>query len=519
MPPQPPPAEPAVPSKRVSMWTWTALIAVPLILAASFASYFFLAAPIPDHTAAPEAGQGTQNASAEQVAVELEIARMRAEARRNALATGAGFVAIAALILALRRQQHLERSTANAEADALRRQEHLERTATATADDALQRRITDARIRAVEQLGSDNPAVRIGGLHNLERIGQQHRELRQVVLDEVCSYLRLPHSPPGPVMRERLPARQFEPIGPPPAEPATNGADAEHEVRLIAQEILQRHLKRGDDHWEHTRLNLRNANLSGIRLSGCHLASPDFSSVTFTGYTGFEAVTFAGDANFSAAVFHDSSSFETATFTGDAEFSSAEFSRYTSFELATFTGEADFQSANFHGWAEFGAATFTALASFVAATFTGEVDFSSATFTKRALFLGTTFFSTSRFNNSTFNRPANFHGATFNDTEFESTIFTKGVSFSKATFAGATDFAGATFAHGTEDSKFTDSRIRGPLRHPSPTLLNLLKDQKVLLDMRAPHQFPDGWRLDPSTVDPRWGYVTRTDQDGPDPSD
>lgn len=260
MTPPPPPADAPAPKRAISAWTWTALIAVPIILAASFISYFILAAPIPDPPSADtESGQSTPDAASQDPAAELEIARLEAEARRNALATGAGFVAIAALILALRRQQHLEQSTANSEADALRRQQHLERSAAAAEDDALQRRITDARIRAVEQLGSDNPAVRIGGLHNLERIGQQHTELRQVVFDEICSYLRLPFTPPGSETKGSLPARQFEPIGPPPAD--TKGDDAEREVRLIAQEALQRHLRPAyeDRYWEHTRLNLRNA--------------------------------------------------------------------------------------------------------------------------------------------------------------------------------------------------------------------------------------------------------------------
>jgi hypothetical protein len=128
-------------------------------------------------------------AAQQRAAAEMEIARLQAEARRNALALGAGLAALAALALAVRRQYHHERTTAKSQEDERRRQDHVE-------EDALQRRITDARIRAVEQLGSDSPVVRIGGLHNLERIGQLHPELRQVVLDEICSYLRLPYTPP-----------------------------------------------------------------------------------------------------------------------------------------------------------------------------------------------------------------------------------------------------------------------------------------------------------------------------------
>src|SRR5690606_32009648 len=137
-------------------------------------------------------------------------------------------------------------------------------------------------------LGSDNPVVRIGGLHNLERIGQLHPELRQVVLDEICSYLRLPYAPPDANSKpERMPDHQFEPVGPPLAE--ADGDEAEGEVRLIAQEILQRHLKpdREDLYWDHSRLNLRNARLDDINFSSCRLTGADFSNATFTGEVGF----------------------------------------------------------------------------------------------------------------------------------------------------------------------------------------------------------------------------------------
>lgn len=305
MPPQPPPAtDPPVREKRrISAWALTALIVALLIIAAIVGSYFFFAAPIPDHPP-PTKGLSPQEAASQNAVAELELVRLRAEARRNALTTGAGFAAIAALVLALRRQHHHEKATATTQADEIRRQDHLEQKAADEKQDAEQRRITDARIRATEQLGSDNPAVRIGGLHNLERIGQLHEELRQVVFDEVCSYLRLPFTPPGSKPKKRLPDGQFEPIGPPPAE--VEGDEAEREVRLIAQEILQRHLnpEHPDRYWTHTRLNLRNAHLDSIHLHDCHLTNPDFVRATFNRDADFRRATFTGNAMFRGCDLH-----------------------------------------------------------------------------------------------------------------------------------------------------------------------------------------------------------------------
>jgi hypothetical protein len=389
MPPPSLSAYASEPERRISTWTLTTLIGVPLIAAAIVASYFFFTAPIP-HDPPETSGLSPQEATAQLAAAELELARMHAEARRNTLATGAGFAAIAALILALRRQHHHEKSTANAEADALRRQEHLEQKAADDKDDALQRRITDARIRAVEQLGSDNAAVRIGGLHNLERIGQQHEELRQVVLDEICAYLRLPYTPPGSEEPERLPAGQFEPIGPPPAEAESD--DSEREVRLIAQEILQRHLKPDsrDLFWNHSRLNLRNAHLEDIRLDRSRLTQADFTDAIFTGHSGFEGATFTGRASFEGATFTGWTRFLDATFSDRAEFGSAIFAGDAGFDGSTFA-HVEFRNVIFAGDAGFKSTTFNEHAGFDGAIFIRDVWFKNMTFSDSMFFQRTRF--------------------------------------------------------------------------------------------------------------------------------
>jgi hypothetical protein len=62
---------------------------------------------------------------------------------------------------------------------AFRRQHHSE-VATVLGDhDAEERRITELYTKAVEQLGSDKAAVRLGGLYALERLAQDYASHRQ----------------------------------------------------------------------------------------------------------------------------------------------------------------------------------------------------------------------------------------------------------------------------------------------------------------------------------------------------
>jgi hypothetical protein len=380
---------------------WAAVLALPAIAAVSFGFYLVFAAPIPDPPASP--------AGPEAAAQELAIARMETQARRNALATTGGLAALLALAVTIRRQLHHEHATRDAQAAELRRQAHLE-------EDALQRRITDARIRAVEQLGSDNPAVRTGGLHNLERIGQLHPELRQVVLDEVCAYLRRSYTPPaaaGTISR-----RQFEPLDPLPAPPG----DDEGDVRRTAQEVLQRHLRPvdGNQYWEHTRLNLRGAHLDDLDLAHCRLGRVDFRGAAFTGETDFWQARFMDEADFS-----------NATFAGDTYSSNARFGGYTSFRYATFSGRAHF---------------------------------SESLFTNSAVFMGTTFTSQVRFS-----------GAILNAAYFTGATFAADVYFGAVTTSEDEGVKDAAFI---EVGDFTDTRFLGRLL-PSAEMAALLRDQGV----------------------------------------
>jgi hypothetical protein len=102
---------------------------------------------------------------------------VRVEVIKTVLGVGAGAGAIVALVLAGRRQWTAERVAADAKLD------------------AAERRVTELYTKAVEQLGSDKAAVRLGGLYALERLGQDTSQ-RQAVVNVICAYLRMPFTPP-----------------------------------------------------------------------------------------------------------------------------------------------------------------------------------------------------------------------------------------------------------------------------------------------------------------------------------
>jgi uncharacterized protein YjbI with pentapeptide repeats len=327
---------------------------------------------------------------------------------------------------------------------AYRRQRLAESVAVDTRHDASERRITEQYTQAVEQVGHAKAPVRLGGLYALDRVGQNAPDHRQVVVDVLCAYLRMPppsteaRTGPRPPVNSLAAAssgqsaaarRVLRARDRTSAEPGT-GVDPreEHQVRLTAQRILADHLR---DHrpadqragtpadprfWAGMTLDLTAATLTDFDLTDCHACDARFSGATFTGDAWFSGATFTGDAWFSGATFTGDAWFDGATFTGDAWFGAGTFTGNTWFDGATFTGDAWFGAATFTGNTWFGAATFTGNAEFGEATFTGDAWFGEATFTGDAGIDEATFTGDGDgdwFDEATFGDGAGFFGATF----------------------------------------------------------------------------------------------------------
>jgi uncharacterized protein YjbI with pentapeptide repeats len=352
---------------------------------------------------------------------EVAIAEARNDILRHTLTAAAGFAGAAVLLLNFQKQRAEEYN-------------------------ATQQRIADLRIQAVEQLGSDSAAVRIGGLHNLERLGESHAELRQIVLDEIGAYLRLG--------RETTPSAVHE-TGP----GATADTDDWREVRLVAQEILQRHLKfqtpaQRRRYWNHTQLSLRNAVLVHADLSDTRLVNLDLTGATLHDGADFADALLKGSTSLQYATVNGNLLFPFAIVTGDFSLMGAVVKGRTNFGLSWFAFQADFR-AQFAGGANFSRAEFASGADFTAefgsganfreAQFAGDVTFSGARFAGDANFNGARFARDALFEGAQFARDALFKGVHANGARFVGAQFASGANFSRAEFASGAHFT-AEFA-------------------------------------------------------------------------
>ncbi len=292
--------------------------------------------------------------------------RERLELIKIALAVTGGIGGVVALVVAYRRQQ-------------LNEAEHL-REAT--------KLFNERYASAVDQLGSDKAAIRLGGVYAMAGLSDDWEAGRQKCIDVLCAYLRMPYSPPVD----------------PDDDEARQGAGIEDKAAW-SKEQSQRSEERQVRHTviRLIRDHLRNTAPGRPGLWCGH--DFDFTGAVFDGGDFSEAVFSGGQVNFNAA-----------NFTGSE----------VSFAAASFSGsKVDFNYANFTGGhVYFNAANFTG----------GTINFNYANFTGSQVY-----FFYANFTGGT----VNFNYANFTGGE---------VSFFGADFSGGgVDFYGANFSGGTVD--------------------------------------------------------------------
>jgi hypothetical protein len=297
-------------------------------------------------------------------------ATLQIDAIKYGLGIFAASGAAAALLLSIRRQQHLENAQAHTELD------------------AAERRVTDLYTKAVEQLGSADAAVRLGGLYALERVAQNTAGQRQTIVNVLCAYLRMPYAPPAAIEPEqRRTSLSDLPLSPPGRAPI-GGRDPHQElqVRLTAQRILTGHLvSDAESFWSGVDLDLTGATLVDWDMRRGRARHARFERTIFSGDASFIEAGIA-DARFTSATFARNAWFDGSTFDDAALFDTVTFSGIASFELATFTADALFREVTFADASGFDRAAFGHDAVFSGAVFDGETSFQKTSVAGEAWF-------------------------------------------------------------------------------------------------------------------------------------
>ncbi|GAA0276323.1 pentapeptide repeat-containing protein [Cryptosporangium japonicum] len=433
-------------------------------------------------------------------AAAADVRRDRLDIVKIALSVVAGVGGMVALVVAYRRQRVVEdahRHTQTVEAD--------------KAHDALERRITDAYRHGVEQLGSDRAAVRLGGMYALERLAQQNPAHRQIVVDVLCAYLRMPYE-----LTEALgadDAAAVTEIDSADSRSQARSAQEEREVRLTAQRILARHLRlatpgqttdTSDSPWTDVDLDLTGAVLIAFDLEQCQLRSLRMSLVIFVDDATFRNVRVGDAATFRAATFQAAADFRGAAFAGDADFGTTTFGGQAAFDRSAFAGDAWFGGVTFASDTGFDDAVFSSAAGFHSAKFLGTTAFDGVTFRQVAGFHGATFQEIAGFDTARFGGDAWFDGVCFNqDAGFRRVCFSHTVGFRAAVFGGSAWFPGSRFdGNAWFDAStiaraawFINSHFSRGAWFDDPSYVRARFDDATLdtAHTASPRQWPSGW--------------------------
>ncbi|MER6421143.1 pentapeptide repeat-containing protein [Streptomyces sp. NPDC001137] len=238
---------------------------------------------------------------------------------------------------------------------------------------------------AADQLGHDQAAVRLAGVYAMARLADDWIEQRQVCVDVLCAYLRMPYEP-------NPEAASTASVGESLSSTPAAYKEGEREVRLTIIRTIRSHLQpQASTSWSACNFDFTRATFDGGYLQGSLFqGTVSFGGAEFSGRSFY-----FGGADFSAGRVY----FGGAKFSGaSVDFTGAKFSRgRVYFGGAKFSaGSVDFGRAKFNGGsvdfidAEFNGGTVT----FIGAKFSrGSVDFTGAKFSAGSVDFGRAKFS------------------------------------------------------------------------------------------------------------------------------
>jgi uncharacterized protein YjbI with pentapeptide repeats len=287
-------------------------------------------------------------------------------ALRASLLIVGGLGGIVALVVAYRRQKHLEADAAGkreaARDEVAKEQAQLAAARESARDATAQRAAADAaereRVRlfterfgaASTQLGSGSAVTRLAGVYAMAALANEWMPQQQQCIDVLCAYLRLPYTPEDaptdtPVRttttRTRTGRGQEH-----RQETTTESRPGEREVRWTIIRVIRDHLvsHAGDGPWVGRNFDFTGATFDGAEFTGAKFSGGmvSFTGAKFTGAVSFFGATFSpgGLVTFTQAEFSGGVvDFTKAKFTGAVIFTGAKFSGgVVTFDFAEFSG-------------------------------------------------------------------------------------------------------------------------------------------------------------------------------------
>ena len=307
--------------------------------------------------------------------------------------------------------------------------------------------------KAVEQLGSKEAPIRIGGVYTLvglvdewlldENLDYTEKVREgQVIINSLCAYIRSSFA-----LSFRYDELTQES---PTAEGLYKNREqdfyidkaefkSEADIRLsIIKEI-------------HHRLQGPDENTPGAWSDFEY----DFSGSTFFYPVDLTKSYYTKPVNVSGSTYQDEVRFDGSVYKDEADFGSSIYKSWATFDGSTYTGWVGFNCSTHQSWADFSASTYQDGATFMSSTYQSWADFSNSTYQSEVYFSDSTYKGKADFCGSTYQNEVYFSYSTYqSEADFSDSIYQGKADFSDSTYQGWADFRNSTYQG---RAGFTDS--------------------------------------------------------------
>ena len=392
----------------------------------------------------------------------------------------------ALVLLETYRKNTNDRAKANADIKAaLKNQEHqaevLKEQIRQFDENAFQERKAERRERyteAVEQLGSKEAPVRIGGVYTLiglvdEWLEEKNLEYSerlkegQVIINNLCAYIRSSFAL----------AFHYDELT--QDSPAAEGLyknreqefyihkaefQAEADVRLSIMKEIHHRLQGPDENtpgaWSDFEYDFSGSIFFyPVDLTKSYYTKPvNFSGSTYQDEVRFDGSVYKDEADFGSSIYKSWATFDGSTYTGWVGFNCSTYQSWADFSASTYQDGATFMSSTYQSWADFSNSTCQSEVYFSDSTYKGKADFCGSTYQNEVYFSYSTYQSEADFSDSTYKGKADFSDSTYRGwADFRNSAYQGRAGFTGSTYQSEVYFNDSTY----QWAHFSGSTYRG----------------------------------------------------------
>ena len=328
--------------------------------------------------------------------------------------------------------------------------------------------------KAVEQLGSKEAPVRLGGVYTLVGLVDEWLEEKnleyserlkegQVIINNLCAYIRFPFTLASyydELSEDKPSSEGFYKDNQQKFYTDKAEFKSEADIRLsIIKEIhdrLQSPDKNTPGTWSGFEYDFSGSTFFyPIDLTNSYYKKPvNFSGSTYQDEVRFDGSVYKDEADFGSSIYKSWATFDGSTYTGWVGFNCSTYQSWADFSNSTCQSEVYFSDSTYKGKADFCGSTYQNEVYFSYSTYQSEADFSDSICQGKADFSDSTYQGWADFRNSTYQGRAGFTGSTYQSEVYFNDSTYQWAHFSGSTYRGWADFRNSTYQG---RAGFTDS--------------------------------------------------------------